>query len=222
MADLLTVPCDVLVPAARPDTIHAGNAGSVKARLVLSGANIPATAEAEKTLHRRGILLVPDFIANAGGVIWAVAELHGGTEASAFEQIAQKVRHNTRAVLERSRSQGVAPREAAVPEDEADEHREHRYVGQPGPRWRCDGGEIPRQRRERDDGRHRQRHGERPRDHLPAAEPARQRRPLRVAEAAEDDCGEHQEVAGKFALSAAAGEGEAGHRRRADAREHPE
>jgi glutamate dehydrogenase (NAD(P)+) len=113
-AELLTLPCDILVPAARPDTIHAGNAAAVRARLVLPGANIPASQEGEQILHSRGVLLVPDFIANAGGVICAAAELRGGTEAGAFGQIAEKVRDNTRAVLERARDAAVPPRAAAV------------------------------------------------------------------------------------------------------------
>ncbi len=114
VAELLTVPCDILVPAARPDCIHGGNAEAIRARLILQGANIPATAEAEGILHRRGILVVPDFIANAGGVICASVEYHGGTEAAAFEHIAQKIQHNTEAVLSRSRREGMEPRRAAV------------------------------------------------------------------------------------------------------------
>jgi glutamate dehydrogenase/leucine dehydrogenase len=112
--ELLTLPCDILIPAARPDCLHAGNAAAVRARLILQGANIPATAEAEAILHRRGVLVVPDFIANAGGVICAAVEYHGGSEAGAFEQIAQKIRHNTEAVLARSRETGTEPRRAAV------------------------------------------------------------------------------------------------------------
>jgi glutamate dehydrogenase (NAD(P)+) len=114
IADLLTVPCDILIPAARPDCIHRGNAEAVKAKLILQGANIPATSEAEAILHRRGILVVPDFIANAGGVICASVEYHGGTEAAVFEQIGQKIRHNTEAVLARSRREAIEPRRAAV------------------------------------------------------------------------------------------------------------
>jgi glutamate dehydrogenase/leucine dehydrogenase len=113
-SELFTLPCDILIPAARPDCIHAGNAKGIHARLILQGANIPATAEAEAILHRRGVLVVPDFIANAGGVICAAVEYHGGTEAAAFEQIAQKIRHNTEAVLARSHRDGVEPRQAAV------------------------------------------------------------------------------------------------------------
>jgi glutamate dehydrogenase/leucine dehydrogenase len=114
VAELLTVPCDILVPAARPDCIHGGNAEAIRVKLILQGANIPATAEAEAILHRRGVPVVPDFIANAGGVICAAVEYHGGTEATAFEQIAQKVKHNTEAVLSRSRREQIAPRRAAI------------------------------------------------------------------------------------------------------------
>lgn len=113
-ADLITVPCDILLPAARPDSIHGRNAREVQAKLVLQGANIPATAEAETILYQRGILIVPDFIANAGGVICASVEWHGGTEATAFEQIAGKIRHNTEEVLVRSRDEKIEPRQAAI------------------------------------------------------------------------------------------------------------
>jgi glutamate dehydrogenase/leucine dehydrogenase len=114
VVELLTVPCDILVPAARPDCIHGENAEAIRAKLILQGANIPATAEAEAVLHRRGVLVVPDFIANAGGVICASVEYHGGTEAAAFEQIAQKIHYNTEAVLSRSHRDGSEPRRAAV------------------------------------------------------------------------------------------------------------
>ncbi|MCI0461573.1 MAG: Glu/Leu/Phe/Val dehydrogenase [Gemmataceae bacterium] len=113
-AEVLTVPCDILVPAARPDVIHKDNAEAIRAKLILQGANIPATEDAEAALHRRGVLVVPDFIANAGGVICAAAEYHGGNEASAFEQIAQKIRLNTEAVLRRAAAEGIEPRRAAL------------------------------------------------------------------------------------------------------------
>ncbi|MBI3862888.1 MAG: Glu/Leu/Phe/Val dehydrogenase [Planctomycetia bacterium] len=113
-ADLLTVPCDILVPAARPDCIREDNAHRIQARLILQGANIPATPAAESILHRRGVLSVPDFIANAGGVICAAVEYHGGTQASAFSQIAEKIRGNAQEVLSRSREEQVEPRRAAL------------------------------------------------------------------------------------------------------------
>jgi glutamate dehydrogenase (NAD(P)+) len=113
-AALLTVPCDILIPAARPDCIRADNAQAIQARLILQGANIPATPEAETILHRRGIVSVPDFIANAGGVICASVEYHGGSQTMAFAQIAEKIRHNTEEVLSRSRDEQMEPRAAAL------------------------------------------------------------------------------------------------------------
>jgi len=113
-AEVLTLPCDILVPAARPDSIHAANAKAIQAKLILQGANIPATQEAEAILHQRGVVIVPDFIANAGGVICAAVEYRRGTEAAAFEQIAQKIRRNTETVLTRSRQEKIEPRCAAV------------------------------------------------------------------------------------------------------------
>jgi glutamate dehydrogenase/leucine dehydrogenase len=114
VADLLVLPCDILVPAARPDCIHAGNAEAIRAKLILQGANIPATPEAEALLYRHSVLVVPDFIANAGGVICASVEYHGGTEAAALDTIRQRIRHNTEAVLQRSHREGIEPRQAAV------------------------------------------------------------------------------------------------------------
>jgi glutamate dehydrogenase/leucine dehydrogenase len=67
-ADVLGLDCDILVPAALGGQIHSGNAASVQARLVLEGANRPVTPEADDMLHARGIPVVPDILANAGGV----------------------------------------------------------------------------------------------------------------------------------------------------------
>jgi glutamate dehydrogenase (NAD(P)+) len=111
--DLIAVDCDIWVPAARLDVLDAGNAGRLRAKLVLQGANIPATLEAEAMLHARGVVSVPDFIANAGGVICAAVEYHGGTERQAFAVIEEKIRDNTRAVLTRARDGGLLPRAAA-------------------------------------------------------------------------------------------------------------
>lgn len=63
-----SVPCDILVPAALEQQITADNAGQIQARLIIEGANGPTTTEADDILAERGILVVPDVIANAGGV----------------------------------------------------------------------------------------------------------------------------------------------------------
>ncbi len=109
----ITADCDILVPAARPDVITDANAADIKARLILEGANIPASVNAERALHDRGVLVVPDFIANAGGVICASVEYHGGTESGARNIVAERIRHNTTEVLERARNTKAMPRDAA-------------------------------------------------------------------------------------------------------------
>jgi glutamate dehydrogenase (NAD(P)+) len=111
---IIDAACDIWIPAARPDVLHAGNVGRLQAKLVAQGANIPATAEAEAALHARGVLVLPDFIANAGGVICAAVEYHGGTESAAFVAIAEKIGRNTREMLEQASRTGRMPRVAAV------------------------------------------------------------------------------------------------------------
>jgi glutamate dehydrogenase (NAD(P)+) len=111
---IVGVDCDIWIPAARPDVIRADNVDKVTARLIVQGANIPVTEEAEAILHQRGVLSVPDFIANAGGVICAAVEYAGGSETSAFQMIEDKVRANTAAVLKKAKDAGETPRTAAV------------------------------------------------------------------------------------------------------------
>jgi len=110
---VLGVECDVLVPAAQPDLIHAGNVDAVRARVVVEGANIPVTHEAEMALHDRGVIVVPDIIANAGGVITAAIEYRGGSEADANAEVEQRIAANTAAVLDAADAGGT-PRQAAL------------------------------------------------------------------------------------------------------------
>ncbi|MDA8168477.1 MAG: hypothetical protein M0Z59_02110 [Nitrospiraceae bacterium] len=111
--DVLTVPCDILIPAATPDVISMDNVHSIKARLILQGANIPATNEAEQELARMGILCIPDFIANAGGVIMAAMEYARKTAEDAFKAISDRIRQNTYLIIGKSRSENKLPRTAA-------------------------------------------------------------------------------------------------------------
>jgi len=111
---VIDIPCDIWIPAARPDVIDAGNVGRLRTRLVAQGANIPFTAEAERALAAAKVLVLPDFIANAGGVICAAAEYQGGTQALAFAEIDEKIRANTRLVMDEVRRSGSLPRAAAV------------------------------------------------------------------------------------------------------------
>jgi len=111
---VIDVECEIWIPAARPDVLRADNVERLKTTLVPEGANIPVTAEAEQILHQRGILAVPDFIANAGGVICAAVEYRGGTQTGAFQTIEEKIRDNTKAVLEEAKKTGAPPRQAAM------------------------------------------------------------------------------------------------------------
>jgi glutamate dehydrogenase (NAD(P)+) len=66
--ELLTLDCDVLVPAALENVITAENASEIKARIICEGANGPTTAAADKILNKKGVFVIPDILANAGGV----------------------------------------------------------------------------------------------------------------------------------------------------------
>jgi glutamate dehydrogenase/leucine dehydrogenase len=112
--DWIRIPCEIVVPAARPDAIDEDNALELRCKIVLQGANIPVTPRAERILHDAGILSVPDFVANAGGVICASVEYKGGTQKQAFETIEEKVRENTREVLQLARTHSQMPAEAAL------------------------------------------------------------------------------------------------------------
>lgn len=113
-AELVELPCDLLIPAARPDAITAANVDRVRARIIIEGANIPITEDAERRLHERGILCIPDFIANAGGVICAAVEYSGGSEQQAMTAIREKLTANTRRLLTLVREENLYPREAAL------------------------------------------------------------------------------------------------------------
>lgn len=67
--ELLTLNCDILVPAALGGQITKANAPKIKASMIFEGANGPMTAEADKILNDRGVFIVPDILANAGGVV---------------------------------------------------------------------------------------------------------------------------------------------------------
>jgi glutamate dehydrogenase (NAD(P)+) len=73
-AELLACDCEVLVPAAVGGVLHAGNAGAVRARLVVEGANTPLTPGADAVLAEEGAVVVPDVLANAGGVVVSYLE----------------------------------------------------------------------------------------------------------------------------------------------------
>jgi len=67
-AELLELDCDILIPAANENQIRGRNAGNIRAKIIVEGANGPTTQRADEILHEKGVLVVPDILANAGGV----------------------------------------------------------------------------------------------------------------------------------------------------------
>ncbi|HEX9661287.1 MAG TPA: Glu/Leu/Phe/Val dehydrogenase [Candidatus Binatia bacterium] len=111
---VIDIDCEIWIPAARPDVIRKDNVHRLKTKLVPQGANIPFTPEAERFLHEKGTLVIPDFIANAGGVICASVEYHGGTQTQAFQTIGEKISANSDEVLANAKKNGLLPRQAAI------------------------------------------------------------------------------------------------------------
>ena len=111
---VVDIECDIWIPAARPDVIREDNVNRLKTKLVIEGANIPITPGAEAILADRGVVCIPDFIANAGGVICAAMEYQGATESSVLQSIEEKLRRNTRRVLEDVSKRNILPRQSAV------------------------------------------------------------------------------------------------------------
>ena len=82
---------DILVTVAVPDFIKIGDINKIKAKIIVEGSNIPMTADAEQKLHELGVLVVPDFVANAGGVISSYAEYKGKNPDDMFKLVKQKI-----------------------------------------------------------------------------------------------------------------------------------
>ena len=117
--DLIGVPCEVLVPAAMEEHIREDNAGIVKANLVLEVANYPTTPAADGLLKGRGVTVIPDILASAGGVVVSYLEwvqnLQGEawTEDRVNQRLSEVMNAATDGVLARANEKGVTHREAA-------------------------------------------------------------------------------------------------------------
>jgi glutamate dehydrogenase (NAD(P)+) len=112
----LSVDTDLLVPAAVADSISAENSWRVKASLVVEAANIPTTEEAQRLLHQRGVLVIPDYVANGGTNAWFWWVLLGmiePTAEAAFRVIGENMRRSVAEMLELADRDGLLPRQAA-------------------------------------------------------------------------------------------------------------
>ena len=115
----LATDAQILIPAAREDVIDKDLARATSAALVVEGANLPTTPAAREILHDRGVVLVPDFIANAGGIIAAAHSMDARYSPFpvvpdiVFAMISAKMRQNAEMVVRESRRLGLAPHLAA-------------------------------------------------------------------------------------------------------------
>ncbi|OGS27603.1 MAG: hypothetical protein A2297_03520 [Elusimicrobia bacterium RIFOXYB2_FULL_48_7] len=91
LPSLMNLPCDILVPAARPNVITAANADSIRAKIILQGANNPVDKATESWLQeKKGIACMTDFIVNAGGVIACAAELRMDKDMPYAEEVREE------------------------------------------------------------------------------------------------------------------------------------
>jgi glutamate dehydrogenase (NAD(P)+) len=106
---LLTMDADVVIPAAGPRAIHGGNAGAIRARLVVSGGNNTVAESCLRPLHERGVIVVPDFVASAGGIIGSMVDVLRGTVDQAFRAMQHLMSPLTAGLVKESLASGVDP-----------------------------------------------------------------------------------------------------------------
>jgi glutamate dehydrogenase (NAD(P)+) len=117
---LLKLEVDLLVPAAVEGVIHAGNAEDIRAQVVVEGANGPTTTEADRVLEENGVLVVPDILANAGGVVvsyfeWVQAnQAYWWSEAEVEARLADRMASAWQQVLAEAERRGLPLRTAAT------------------------------------------------------------------------------------------------------------
>ena len=117
---LLTMPCDILVPAAAGNQITRENAAQIQAKLVAEGANGPTTPEADTILEKRGILVIPDILCNAGGVFVSYLEYTQETQQEQMTltevntRLEQRMKDRFTQVQELAQERKVPLRQAAM------------------------------------------------------------------------------------------------------------
>jgi len=112
--NILDVDADILITAAQPNLIESFDVDRLKFKLIVEGSNIPMTSEVENLCFMRNIMIIPDFVANAGGLISSYVEYIGGDENQMFEMIEEIISKNTKQVLEKSKTDLCSPRECGL------------------------------------------------------------------------------------------------------------
>jgi glutamate dehydrogenase/leucine dehydrogenase len=118
-AELIAVECDVFIPAALGGMIHEGNADKMRCRMMIEGANSPTTPAADRILNEKGVHVIPDVMANAGGVVvsyfeWVQNLQHfRWDEREVNDKLGTIMRRTYREVNARAKEEEVSLREAA-------------------------------------------------------------------------------------------------------------
>ena len=111
---ILGLDCDILVPCAVGNVINEGTWPLIKAKMIVEGANNATVQVAERHLFENDVIIVPDFLANAGGVIGSYVEYKNGTEEEAFSMIESKIKKNTECVISDAMDRKLTPRQVAL------------------------------------------------------------------------------------------------------------
>ena len=114
LEDFWSIPVDILIPASVTDVINETNKDKIQAKIIVEGANIPMRENIEEELFKKGILIVPDFVANAGGVISSFAEYKGYSLKKMFSLVEKKIKNSTKMVLKESLRLNQNPRKIAI------------------------------------------------------------------------------------------------------------
>ena len=109
-----SIPVDIMIPASVTDVIHEGNYDKIKAHIIVEAGNIPMREQIEEKLVKKGVLIVPDFVANAGGVISSYAEHMGYSPKKMFKLVEERIGKAVREVLSKSVKTKRNPRQVAL------------------------------------------------------------------------------------------------------------
>ncbi|MBI4895080.1 MAG: Glu/Leu/Phe/Val dehydrogenase [Candidatus Aenigmarchaeota archaeon] len=120
-AELFGLQVDVLMPGARPDSINDKNYTQIKAHIIIEAGNVPMTESLEESFYKKGVVVIPDFVANAGGVISSWVEYENDKTPTPktvidlmMREVKTRVGNNTKLVLDRADKNNISTREAAM------------------------------------------------------------------------------------------------------------
>lgn len=112
--DFWKIPVDILIPASVTDVINDSNKNDIKAKIIVEAGNIPMRENIEEEFFNKGVIILPDFVANAGGVISSYAEYRGYNPERMFKTVKDRIVKSTSAVIKKSLKEKINPRQAAM------------------------------------------------------------------------------------------------------------